>query len=103
MFGRRGDDLTLDLPVSFPEAALGANVQVPTLDGAVTLKVPGGTPEGKTFRIKGRGAPKKGGRGDLLATVHVDVPGKLSREEKQLLHQLQDQQKDSPRKRLGVA
>jgi molecular chaperone DnaJ len=103
LFGRKGDDLTLDLPVSFPEAALGANVQVPTLDGAVTLKVPGGTPEGKTFRIKGRGAPKKGGRGDLLATVHVEVPGKLSREEKELLHQLQDQRKDSPRKRLGVA
>jgi molecular chaperone DnaJ len=103
VFGRKGDDLTLDLPVSYPEAALGANVQVPTLDGAVTLKVPGGTPGGKTFRIKGRGAPKKGGRGDLLATVQVDVPGKLSREEKDLLSQLKDKQKDSPRKRLGVA
>lgn len=104
LFGRRGDNLTITLPVSFPEAALGANVQVPTLNGAVTLKVPAGTPSGKTFRIKGKGAPKaKGGHGDLLVTTKVDVPGKLSKEQKQLLRQLQDQQMDSPRKPLGVA
>jgi molecular chaperone DnaJ len=104
LFGRRGDNLTITLPVSFPEAALGANVQVPTLNGAVTLKVPSGTPSGKTFRIKGKGAPKaKGGNGDLLVTTKVDVPGKLSKEQKELLRQLQDQQKDSPRKPLGVA
>jgi molecular chaperone DnaJ len=104
LFGRKGDDLTLTLPVSFPEAALGANVQVPTLNGAVTLKVPPGTPSGKTFRIKGRGAPKpRGGHGDLLVTTQVEVPGRLSKEQKQLLRQLQDQQKDSPRKSLGVA
>ena len=103
VFGRRGDNLTVDLPVSYPEAALGANVEVPTLNGPVTLKVPAGTPNGKTFRVRGKGAPKKGGHGDLLVTVNVDVPGKLSREEKQLLKQLQDAQKDSPRKRMGVA
>ncbi len=104
LFGRRGDHLTLDLPVSFPEAALGANVQVPTLDGPVTLKVPAGTPNGKTFRIKGRGAPRaKGGHGDLLVTTEVEGPGKLSKEQKDLLRQLQEQQKDSPRKPLGVA
>jgi len=104
LFGRRGDNLTITLPVSFPEAALGAKVQVPTLNGAVTLKVPAGTPSGKTFRIKGKGAPKaKGGHGDLLVTTKVDVPGKLSKEQKQLLRQLQDQQMDSPRKPLGVA
>ena len=102
MFGRKGDDLTVDLPVSFAEAALGANVQVPTLNGAVTLKVPGGTPSGKTFRIKGKGAPTKGGAGDLLATVRVDVPEKLSREEKELLKQLRETQKESPRAKLGV-
>src|SRR4029077_11832136 len=95
--GRRGDDLTIELPVSYPEAALGGHVQVPTLNGAVTLKVPAGTPTGKTFRIKGKGAPKKGGHGDLLATVRVDVPGKLSREEKRLLKELQEMQKESPR------
>jgi molecular chaperone DnaJ len=102
LFGRRGDNLTVDLPVSFAEAALGANVQVPTLNGSVTLKVPAGTPSGKTFRVRGRGAPKRGGHGDLLVTVSVDVPSKLSREEKQLLKQLQETQKESPRKRLGV-
>jgi len=103
VFGRKGDNLTLELPISFPEAALGANVQVPTMNGPVTLKVPPGTPNGKTFRVRGKGAAKKGGQGDLLVTVNVDVPGKLSRDEKQLLKQLQDAQKESPRKRLGVA
>jgi molecular chaperone DnaJ len=103
VFGRKGNDLTVDLPVSFPEAALGAQVQVPTLDGPVTLKVPAGTPSGKTFRIRGKGAPKRGGHGDLLATVNVDVPGKLSREEKKLLEQLRDAAKGSPRRPLGVA
>jgi len=103
VFGRTGDNLTVNLPISFPEAALGANVQVPTLNGPVTLKVPAGTPSGKTFRVRGKGAPKRGGHGDLLVTVNVDVPGKLSREEKDLLKQLQETRKDSPRKRLGVA
>jgi molecular chaperone DnaJ len=104
LFGRRGDNLTLTLPVTFPEAALGAHVQVPTMNGPVTLKVPAGTPNGKTFRIKGKGAPKaKGGHGDLLVTTQVDVPGKLSKEQKELLRQLQQEQKESPRKALGVA
>ncbi len=102
LFGRKGNDLTLDVPVTFAEAALGANVQVPTLNGAVTLKVPSGTPSGKTFRIRGKGAPKRGGFGDLLVTVRVEVPQKLSRDEKDLLQKLQLAQKDSPRKRLGV-
>ena len=103
VFGRKGDNLTLTLPVSYPEAALGANVQVPTLNGPVTLKVPAGTPSGKTFRIKGKGAPRKSGAGDLMVTVEVDVPRKLSKEEKQLLQDLQDAQKASPRSGMGVA
>ena len=102
VFGRRGDDLTVDLPVTFPEAALGANVQVPTLNGPVTLKVPAGTPSGKTFRVKGKGAPKKSGHGDLLAKVLVDVPGKLTKEQKKLVEQLREATDDSPRKPLGV-
>ena len=61
VFGRKGNDLTVDLPVSFSEAALGSNVQVPTLNGPVTLKVPSGTPTGKTFRVRGKGAPTKNG------------------------------------------
>lgn len=101
-FGRRGDDLTVELPVTFAEAALGAQVQVPTLNGSVTLKVPSGTRSGKTFRLKGKGAPKRGGHGDLLATVQIDVPDKLSKEEKELLKQLRATRNESPRKRLGV-
>jgi molecular chaperone DnaJ len=104
LFGRRGADLTIDLPVSYPEAALGANVDVPTMNGPVTLKVPAGTPNGKTFRLRGKGAPKprKDGHGDLLVRMQVDIPQKLSREEKDLLKQLQQAQKESPRRGLGV-
>jgi molecular chaperone DnaJ len=102
LFGRKNADLTLELPLTYPEAALGANVAVPTLNGSVTLKIPAGTASGRTFRIRGKGAPRKGGHGDLLVTVNVDVPQKLSREEKALLKQLQEARKDSPRKRLGV-
>jgi molecular chaperone DnaJ len=102
VFGRKGDDLTVTLPVTFPEAALGAQVEVPTLNGAVTLKVPAGTPGGKTFRIKGKGAPRKGGHGDLLVTVQVDVPGKLSKDQKRLLEQLRDASDGSPRTPLGA-
>jgi len=104
LFGRRDADLTLDLPITYAEAALGANVQVPTLNGPVTLKIPSGTSSGRVFRVRGKGAPrpKKGNNGDLLVTVKVDVPSKLSKEEKELLRQLQDLQRESPRKRLGV-
>jgi len=104
VFGRTDADLTVDLPVSFAEAALGANVQVPTLNGVVTLKIPAGTPSGKTFRIRGKGAPRprKGGNGDLLVTVKVDVPQKLSKEERDLLKRLQQAQRESPRRKLGV-
>jgi len=79
LFGRKGDNLTLDVPVSFDEAALGAEIKVPTLGGApVTLKVPAGTPNGRTFRVRGKGARKKDGtNGDLLVTVQVQVPAQL--------------------------
>lgn len=103
VFGRKGDDLTLELPISYPEAALGAKVQVPTLNGPVTLKVPAGTPTGKTFRIRGRGVARKGGHGDLLVKVKVDVPSKLSKDEKELLKQLREVSPGSPRARLGVS
>jgi len=79
LFGRKGDNLTLDVPVSFDEAALGADIKVPTLRGApVTLKVPAGTPNGRTFRVRGKGARKADGtHGDLLVTVEVQVPAVL--------------------------
>ena len=104
VFGRKDADLTVELPVSYPEAALGANVKVPTLNGPVTLKVPAGTPSGKTFRIKGKGAPKprKGGAGDLLVTVRVAVPQKVSKKEREILRQLEEAQRESPRGDLGA-
>ena len=85
VFGRKGDNLTIEVPVSFDEAALGAEVKIPTLGGApVTLKVPAGTPNGRTFRVRGKGVTKKDGtRGDLLATVEVHVPAHLSAEARQ--------------------
>lgn len=82
LFGRKGDNLTLDVPVSFDEAALGADIKVPTLGGpAVTLKIPAGTPNGRTFRVRGRGAKRKDGtNADLLVTVEVHVPAVLDAE-----------------------
>jgi molecular chaperone DnaJ len=102
LFGRRGTDLTLTIPVTYPEAALGAQVKVPTLNGAVTLKVPPGTRAGRTFRLRGKGVPRRsGGRGDLLVTVQVEVPSRLSKEERQLLKRLQEVSGESPRAGLG--
>ena len=82
LFGRKGDNLTLDVPISFDEAALGADIKIPTLGGSpVTVKVPAGTPNGRTFRVRGKGSRKKDGTmGDLLATVQVQVPGTLNAE-----------------------
>jgi len=102
VFGRRGDDLTLELPVTYEEAALGAQIRVPTLNGPVTLKVPSGTRDGRTFRIRGKGAPRRSGHGDLLATVRIDVPKKVSKEERELLTRLQEARRGNPRDRLGV-
>ncbi|MQA02124.1 MAG: molecular chaperone DnaJ [Streptosporangiales bacterium] len=86
-FGRSGDHLTVTVPLSFPDAALGGEMRVPTLDGTtVTLRVPAGTPSGRVFRVRGRGIRRKDGtRGDLLATVEVAVPDHLDDEAKELL------------------
>lgn len=79
LFGRDGDNLTITVPVTFGEAALGAQIPVPTFDGStVTVKLPPGTPSGRTLRVKGRGVKRKdGSAGDLLVTVSVSVPQKL--------------------------
>lgn len=79
LFTRKGDNLLLTVPIGFDEAALGAEVRIPTLGGApVTLKVPAGTPNGRTFRVRGKGAKRSNGTvGDLLATVEVQVPATL--------------------------
>jgi molecular chaperone DnaJ len=102
VYERRGDDLVVELPVTFAEAALGAEVQAPTPEGPVKLKVKGGTQDGTLLRVKGKGAPKlKGsGRGDLLARVKVTVPKRLKKRERELLEELQKQPHDDPREPL---
>ena len=98
MFGRSGKDLTLTVPITFPEAALGANVKVPTLDdSSVTLKVPPGTKSGKTFRVKGRGIETAKATGDLLVTVEVVVPQKLTKKEREAIEALAEVTDWSPR------
>jgi len=89
-FERRDANLYCNVPLSFTQAALGAEVSVPTLDGQETLRVAEGTQTGRTFRLKGKGMPVLGGRGrgDLFATVHVSTPTSLSREQRRLLEEL---------------
>lgn len=102
IFGRKGNDLTLTVPITYPEAALGSRIEVPTLNGQVRLKVPPGTPSGKTFRVRGKGiAPETGKTGDLLVTVQVAVPSKVSKDERKLLEDLAAMETEDPRSNLG--
>lgn len=80
VFGRKGDHLTVTVPVTFPEAALGGEIKVPTLGGApVTLRIPPGTTSGRTFRVRGKGVPRRDGtRGDLLVAIDVAVPQNIA-------------------------
>lgn len=101
VFRMDGTNLRMTLPVTFAEAALGAVVEVPTIDGAlVKLKVPPGTRNGRTFRVKGRGVAAKKGAGDLLVTVEVAVPSKLSDEERRAVEALAEASTTSPREHL---
>ncbi len=89
LFGRSGSNLTLEVPVTFAEASLGADIEIPTLGGPrVRLRIPAGTPNGRTMRVRGKGAAKSDGhRGDLLVTVKVAVPDELSDEAKAALQE----------------
>jgi len=104
LFGRRGRDITLAVPVTFPELTLGGTIKVPTLDGpSVTLRVPEGTRSGRTFRVKGRGVSTKKATGDLLVTVELAVPQKLSAAERKAVEALAAASNgQSPRAYLGV-
>ncbi|HEX6363189.1 MAG TPA: molecular chaperone DnaJ [Albitalea sp.] len=89
-FQREGNDLYCEIPLNFPTVALGGEITIPTLDGDEPFTVPEGTHAGQTFRLKGRGIPDVTGRGkgDLLVTVRVTTPKKLTKEQKKLLEQL---------------
>ena len=103
LFGRNGDDLTLTVPITFAEAALGTTLRVPTLDGSVGLKIAPGTPSGRTLRVRGRGVPRKGKIGDLLVTVEVAVPQKLSAGAREALEKYAAEQPDDPRPAITAA
>jgi molecular chaperone DnaJ len=101
VFGRSGNNLTVTVPISYSEAALGTKLSVPTMNGSVKVKIPPGTTSGRVFRIRGRGfTTDRGKTGDLLAKVEIQVPSKLSKEEKQLLEQLGSYDTDEMRSHL---
>ncbi|MFE9956158.1 molecular chaperone DnaJ [Micromonospora sp. NPDC005299] len=103
LFGRTGDDLTLTVPITFAEAVLGTDLRVPTLDGTVTLRVPPGTPSGRVLRARGKGVVRRDGRaGDLLVTLDVVVPAKLSDEARAALETFAEQTPPAAREHLDA-
>ena len=106
LFGRRGRNLTLSVPVTFPEAALGTTITVPTLEDRVTLRVPAGTAPGTTLRVRGRGVPagsRPGSKvGDLLVKIDVVVPTSLTDEQRAAVESLAQVTDAAPRQNLGV-
>ncbi|MBM0231474.1 molecular chaperone DnaJ [Micromonospora sp. STR1_7] len=103
LFGRTGDDLTLTVPVTFAEAVFGTDLRVPTLDGAVTLRVPPGTPSGRVLRARGKGVVRRDGQaGDLLVTLDVVVPSRLSDEARSALEAFAEQSPPAAREHLDA-
>jgi len=101
VFSRRGDDLHSDIPVTYSEAALGAEIEVPTLEGKVKLKLPAGASSKQQLRLAGKGMPRAGGgRGDLYVQVRIVVPKDLTNEEKELIARLGELRRQNPRTRL---
>jgi molecular chaperone DnaJ len=103
LFGRTGNNLTLRVPITIAEATLGTTLRVPTLDGAVSLKVAPGTPSGRTLRVRGRGVQAKSGTGDLLVTVEVAVPTKLTPDAREALEKFEATQTADPRPAITAA
>ncbi len=102
LFKARGHDLEIEVPVSPWEAALGAQVEVPTLEGRVTMKVPPGSKGGQKLRLAGKGLPKPGGgAGDLYAVLDIAVPGTLTEREKKLFEELRETSRFDPRTRFN--
>jgi molecular chaperone DnaJ len=98
-FDRRGDDIHLAVPITAPEAALGVTLEIPTLRGKVSMKIPAGTSSGRTFRLPGCGMPKLkgGGHGNQLVTARIVMPADLKPEERELYEKLKALRSDSPR------
>jgi DnaJ-class molecular chaperone len=101
LFQREGNDLRIELPVTLYEAVLGAKVRVPTLDGAVELSIPANTSSGRTFRLKGKGFPAKGGAGDLMATVRIVLPESSDQALDELMTSWRELKPYDPRKGMG--
>ncbi len=101
VFERDGNNLRLELPVTLYEAVLGGKVRVPTLGGAVELTLPAGTNSGRTFRLKGKGFPAKGGSGDLMATVRIMLPDGNDADLEALMQTWRETKPYDPRKSLG--
>ena len=101
-FTRRGDDLLCEIPVTFPEAALGAEIEVPTLNGKVKTKLPAGTSSGRQLRLSGKGMPRVrgGGHGDLYARIYIVAPKDLTPEERRLIARLGELRRADPRATL---
>ncbi len=97
VFSRKDDNILVTAPITFPEAALGTTIKVPTLDGSVTLKIPPGTNGNKTFRVAGKGVRRTGGNGDLLVSVEIVVPQKLNDRQKKALETFAGATSSSPR------
>jgi molecular chaperone DnaJ len=89
-FERDGDDLHCVMPISFPQAALGTELTIETLEGPETIKVPEGVQSGREFRLRGKGVPhlNERGKGDLVVQIRVATPTKLTKEQKELMKQL---------------
>ena len=104
LFERRGADLVVEVPISYPEAVLGATVEIPTPDGArLSLKVAPGTEDGKLLRVRGHGAPKlapETGKGDLLARLKIVVPAKPAKAERDAIEALAKAVNYDPREGL---
>jgi molecular chaperone DnaJ len=101
LFERDGENLTVEVPVTFAEAALGGEVQVPTIQSKVTMRIPAGIQSGQKLRMGGQGMPRRGGGyGDLFARVKVTVPKNLSDEERELVEKLRGLREENPREKL---
>ena len=101
LFKTEGADLRLELPITLYEAVLGTKVRVPTLEGAVELAIPPGTSAGRTFRLKGKGLPVRGGRGDLFVVARIVLPDRSDPELEEMMRRWRETKPYDPRKAMG--